>query len=414
VRLLIISLLVFSSWTSHPVFADKLSLADAIDSALKNNPEIYAAKSKWDASRSAASKSYSLPDPKIGAEFEGIPEGSADLGRAEMRFYTLSQMIPWPGMLLSDGSAASSRTDMQKFIYHSKEREIIRRVKSAYYDLAKSDELIKILSANIGTARQGYKVAQANYAAGKASQVEALKMQVELNRMENELSNMQDERSIKTLELNLLLNDVTDEAMVVDPLPVPGEELNRNRITDLTLENSPLLGMEKSGLEEARAMVGSARSTYMPETMVKWRSQKIGPAPGSNDLMFDLSLPLWFWTKQNRSVEEAERNVSSRQANLKVMQNMLLREVKDHLTMLGIFRRKVKLYDTALLASSRSALKGSLAGYKAGQVDFLMLLDSVRSYLDINKEYYESLADYNIKLAELEEVVGIDLKEAIK
>ena len=148
--------------------------------------------------------------------------------------------------------------------------------------------------------------------------------------------------------------------------------------------------------------------------MVKWRGQKIGPAPGSNDLMFDVSLPLWFWARQNRSVEEADKNVLSGQANLEAMRNMLRREVNEHLTVLSISRRKVKLYDTALLASSRSALKGSLAGYRAGQVDFIMLLDSVRSYLDISKEYYQALADYNIKLAELEEVVGVDLKEAIK
>jgi outer membrane protein TolC len=171
-----------------------------------------------------------------------------------------------------------------------------------------------------------------------------------------------------------------------------------------------MLGMEKSSLEEARAMAGAARSSYLPETMIKWRSQRVGPLPGSNDLMFEATLPLWFWARQNRSAEEADRQVASRQANLEVVKNTLRLELKEHLTLLGIFRKKILLYDKTLLPSARSMLQSSLTGYQAGQIDFLMLLDSIRSFRDISQSYFEALADYHIKLAELEEIVGQEIK----
>ena len=177
--IVLLPLLFFLALMTGSVLAEKISLSEAVDRALKNNPEIRSERNKWEATRSAAGRAYALPDPKVGADFEGIPAGSADLRQAQTRYYSISQSIPWPGMLLSEGSAASARADMQRFSLVAKERQIVKTVKSTYFELAKTDELIKIVSANIESARQGYKVAQANYSAGRASQVEALKMQVE-------------------------------------------------------------------------------------------------------------------------------------------------------------------------------------------------------------------------------------------
>jgi cobalt-zinc-cadmium efflux system outer membrane protein len=109
-------------------------------------------------------------------------------------------------------------------------------------------------------------------------------------------------------------------------------------------------------------------------------------------------------------LEEADKNISAGEANYQAMKNMLRREVKDRFTMLNIYRRKLKLYDASLLSSANSALEGSLAGYRGGKIEFMLLLDSFRTYLDINKEYYETLADYYTKLAELEEITGGSLQ----
>lgn len=410
-----ISIAVFLGLLICPVIAGKLSLNEAVNTARKSNPEIQAAKSRWDAARSAVLKSYSLPDPEIGADFEKIPSGSSDLRLAEMRFYKISQTIPWPGMILAEGGAAAARAEMAKYAYASKEKEVTRRVKTAYFDLSKTDKMIEIVAANVGVMQQAYRVAQANYSAGTASQVEALKMQIELNRLQNELESLRDERAEKNLQLGLLLNNSTEETLAVDPLP--GRyltDLNYEQTVASALQSSPVLKQEEKLLEESRARVGSARSNYFPETMIKWKSQKVGPTPGANDLMFDFSLPLWFLTNQNPQLKEAGSNLAAQEESVLAAKNLVRQEVKDRFTRLKIFRRKLKLYDSSLLASARSVLEGSLAQYKGGKIEFMTMVDSLRTHLEINQEYYEALASYHASLAELEEVVGIEFKEELK
>ncbi|MDI6731940.1 MAG: TolC family protein, partial [Candidatus Margulisbacteria bacterium] len=282
-----------------------------------------------------------------------------------------------------------------------KKRAVIKDIKSAYFELGKIDQLIKILGANVELMNQAYRAAQAKYSAGEASQVEALKMQIELNRTENELQNMKDERSVQNLKLSLLLNSASDEVYVVDPLPMPSAvELAAD------IEKLPRLKMEYSSLEEMRAMKGAALSSYFPETMLKWKSQKYGALPGSNTLMLDFTLPLWFPLRQNRTLEEADENIAAAEKNYQAMKNMQQREIKDFSTAAAILRRKIKLYDSSLIISSKAAVESALAGYRSGSIDFMLLLDSIRQYFAIDNEYYEILADYSIKLAELEEIAG--------
>lgn len=393
------------------VLAAVLPLSEAVELAIRNNPEIQSAKNGWEAAKAKVPAAYWLPAPKLGADFERIPAGSSDLRQAEMRFYNFSQMLPWPGLLWSEGQAASARAGMLAGAYQAKEREVIRQVKAAYYSLAKIDQVIKILRENVLLLRQAYKVTQAKYAVGSASQIEALKLQIELNRMENELTNWHEERTIKNLELNLLLNNPSEGKIAVAVLPAETTlRLEYPSLVEAALKNSPRLRLEASSLAEAQAMVGVAYATYFPETMAKLRSQKAGSSVGANDLMLEFSLPLWFLVRENRQLEEAQKKVKAAEASYQAMKNRLRQEVKEHFIMLGIYSRKLKLYEASLLSASSAALKTSLAGYRAGQTEFLDLLDSFRTALDINREYYETLTDYLTTQAKLEEIVGGELK----
>jgi len=58
---------------------------------------------------------------------------------------------------------------------------------------------------------------------------------------------------------------------------------------------------------------------------------------------------------------------------------------------------------------AEEALKSSQRGYEADKVTFLDLLDSVRSFLMFEQEYYRSQADYAQRIVELERVIGVPL-----
>jgi hypothetical protein len=54
-------------------------------------------------------------------------------------------------------------------------------------------------------------------------------------------------------------------------------------------------------------------------------------------------------------------------------------------------------------------LQSALAGYQVNKVDFLNLLDSRMTLFNYERELYDSLADYQMKRAQLEALVGKEL-----
>jgi outer membrane protein TolC len=70
----------------------------------------------------------------------------------------------------------------------------------------------------------------------------------------------------------------------------------------------------------------------------------------------------------------------------------------------------VKIYETGVLPQAQAALETARLGYEADKVDFLDLLDSQRTLREFQMEYFESLANLEIALADLERSVGVGIE----
>ena len=114
--------------------AKTLTLKEAVQTAIKANPEIKAYKATWESAKAKIPQAVSFPDPQIGLEYDQIPSGSRN-PEDGMKMYTAEQMIPFPSKIYTDWQIANSLADEASALYRSKALEIISDVKSAYYDL---------------------------------------------------------------------------------------------------------------------------------------------------------------------------------------------------------------------------------------------------------------------------------------
>ena len=89
------------------------------------------------------------------------------------------------------------------------------------------------------------------------------------------------------------------------------------------------------------------------------------------------------------------------------MRNMTLFDVKSFLIKAQTAQRLVELYQTSVLPQAEHALNVASAAYRADKMDFLELLDAIRSLLQFRLEHVEHLAQYEQFKAELERVVGV-------
>ena len=136
-KLLIMAISIFflsmqPSWASDE---KTISLRLLIDEALSNNPEIRASKERWEAAKTAIPQAKSLEDPLLSVMFDRIPDSSVNPGASMERVYSITQEFPYPGKLGLMGKMAEKEAQMIYEEYKGKERDVIRDIKAAYYDL---------------------------------------------------------------------------------------------------------------------------------------------------------------------------------------------------------------------------------------------------------------------------------------
>ena len=66
----------------------------------------------------------------------------------------------------------------------------------------------------------------------------------------------------------------------------------------------------------------------------------------------------------------------------------------------------MQLYEQKIIPAAQRSLDSAIANYTSGKLDFLRLLDAERQVNTQREMYYQSIAEYHRRLAELERAVG--------
>jgi outer membrane protein TolC len=412
---ILLSAILMFTFLTNAVYAQTLNLAELVDEALKNNPDILAARKRWEASTARIPQAKSLDNPTVGLEFKNIPRGTFRLNNTmpQDRMLLISQMFPFFGKLSLKGKIALIESQMSASEYKVKELEVIHEVKNSYYDLFMNEKEIDLNKESLGLLNSIARVAEANYAVGNASQEGLFKLHLEAVRLNNAILNLQQERLAKQTRLNTLLNREPESPLV---LPELGEditfELDLRRLYQTALLNQQELIIFSYAIEKDRYAKKLAKRSLFPDMMSEITLRGITSGmTGSWDLMLAFTVPFWFWTKQRYEVKEAIANLEEAEAAYTAMKNKAFAQVKALYTKIGIAKNKIKLYKTDLMPIVENTIEVSLSAFASGKGNFMALLDNQRMLIETKMDYYKALVEYNMGLAELEHAVGVSFAE---
>jgi len=392
---------------------ENINLSLLIEKTLKQNLQIEVAKYKYEASKARIPQASSLEDPqfeykydKINASMDAVMEGKT----APMRTFGVSQEIPFPTKLILRSQIAVKESQMAYEEYKEKENEIISQAKSLYAQLALIYKSIDTTKENKAFLEQLAKTAANQYSAGRAKQEDALKAQLEIAKMESELIMLEQRRQVSQAKINVLLNqEPSIELGKPELIETKEYKFNLEDLNKSARDNRPELKAFRFALERARKTYSLAKEGFLPDFMIKYERME-----RDNNLkewagMVGVSLPIWFWQKQNFNVKEMLKELKAMEAEFKDKENMVLMEVKEAFSESEALKKLAILYRTTYVPQAEQLLKSSSASYEANQVDFLNLLDSERMVLEFKLDYFKTIIDLEISIAGLEKAVGIDI-----
>ncbi len=406
VSLILFSQLVKAEEMAHAIHSDKTlesvsSLNATLNEAEKSNPEILVAKKKWEEERAKILAAGSLPDPEVGVEFWGKNE----------TWYDVSQTVPFLVKLPLKAQSQAHEANREKGFYEAKQKEILQKVKAAHYAYFLAWKEIEIFEESVSFLKQFSTVAENKYSVNQTSQANVLKAQLEYSKTLNTLETLKQEKEARAAELNALLDRIPDS-----PLPKPAEpslpvaSLDYASLEKIAWQNRPELHAARHHVNHMGADLAVAQADFLPDATVQYSRRTFkNDMPDDNIVMVKFNVPfLWFW-RQGAMVDAAAKAKEGAEAELRSMETMTRSDLKGLLVKTQNARRLVELYRTTTIPQSEIALKVSLKGYEAGTEGFVDVIDSERSWLGFQLEYYQYLAEYWSYLASLERLVGRDL-----
>lgn len=417
--LLAITVVSLSCWTGtcHVASAadhtdrPPLVLPDLIDETLARNPELVAARKQWEAATKRVVPALSLEDPTLSVHWWNVPQ-SFNLGRAENTIIGLSQAFPFPGKLVLREQVARRSAEITEQALCAKERELIARLKQAYYDLFLAHKAIRIHHEQVQLLRQFVEIADARFRAGKGSQADVLKAHVELSLLHQQLPVLEQRRETAAALLNTLLGRDP-----LSPLGVPQEPplmplgATIDDLYRLALNARPELKAAELAVQQHEHSYALAQRQYFPDFNVQvQRFQNVQSNDGFGAYMA-MTIPFSFWTrpKYEAGVQEAAASVEAARAQRHTLENLTRFQVKDLLARIRANEQVARLYHTTILPQAAQNLEAARAGYRVGKEGFLDLIDAQRAWQRFHEEYYRVLVEREHRLAELERVIGVDL-----
>jgi outer membrane protein TolC len=400
-----------------PDTAGTVQLTDLIAELLQANPELAAARKRYEVALTRPSQEGALPDPRltVGWISNGSPLPWAGLGIEPTSNigFQVAQAIPYPGKRTIKSGVARKDAESEAQMYRARELNLVAQLKSSFYELRFLYEADDILKRNQILLQQLLNAAEARYAVGKAMQQDLFKSQVEISILDNKLIVNEQKRARVNAEISALLNRPPGSNLSQpEPAGTLPELESLPSLQNLAGTASPLLRAQQSIIDGKQLGLQMAHKDYYPDFDVMGGYYSQGQMKDMWEFKVQVNVPIYFWRKQRYALEESSLRLVEAQKTYRSTDQMLGFQIRDRYLAAEASKKLLELYAKRIIPLAQFALESSLASYETGGVDFLTVLSNFNSILDNEMSYYERRTEYLKALAGLEELVARPLDRA--
>ncbi len=391
----------------------RLNVDQLVYEALQNNPEILAAKKKWEAYKEKIPQAKALEDPMFGFGIVDLPTSFSFHQEAmTMKEFSISQRFPFFGKRKLMGEIAGKEAEAVFTDIQGKIHQVIRDVKSAYYELSHIYRTTQVTRKNKEILENFAKIAETRYSVGEGVQQDVLKAHVEVSKMVDDLITLDQKKKALEAKLNALLNRAPEtpvgepEEVVFKKFPYSVEELQR-----MASEMSPTLRGMRKMIEAKEKAYALAKRGYYPDFNLRFAYGQRDKLMGvrQDDMltgMVEINIPIYYKWRQEPKVAETKADVLNWEAQYRATKNEIFYMIADGAAMIHQRERQYELYRTGIIPQASLQVNSALSAYQVGKVDFLTLVDSQLSLYRYEIEYHQAITEYEKSIANLEAAVG--------
>ncbi len=388
----------------------ELSVDQLVAEVEARNPSLQAASAAWRAATERYPQVVALDDPMfvsmIGPQGVGMDNGGGWMVAA-------SQKIPWAGKRALRGSAADAEADAMKGDVGDVRLRLKEAARSAFYDyyLARREKDVNLETGRLLT--QFREIAWNKYQVNQTTQQDVLQADVELAKLETRLAELTRDEQIAVARMNTLLHRAADHPLPPPPEKVAGPESlpSAETLQSMAAANRPDLYAICSRIRAEESNLALACKDYYPDLNLAAKYDGFMPEAMRPQVGVELNVPLQR-SRRSAAAREASERLLQRRAEYQEQLDRVRFEVQSTLDAAAQSQRVIHVYEEKILPATRRSAEAALTNYTNGKLDFLRLIDAERQVYAQREMYYQSIAEYHRRLAQLERAVGCSVLDA--
>ncbi len=400
----------------------KISLQEAIETALATNPQLKMAKLDTQIAQNDIKTANRLQNPAI-STFQNIGRFGKENPQQLGFDYTI-EILKRSKRKDVAYSKSLAIYDIQKFL----EQSLILEIKKTYIDLLLKKSNLKVVEEQKNLAKGLYESALREEKKGKISKSDLIQTKIALNRAivyynvarsevifaQNRFNTVMNTSNINfdTKEENLERNWA--ELYTYNPQK---DNLSFDKLKQYALENRYDLKSAKQEITTAQKKLAMTKSKKIPDLTfgAGWAYQ---PKGATQDDSFRsggyagaslVNIPLIYQYKPE--IESAKLEVEKAQLKYEDMIIDATRNITDAWEKFSITKDTLNFYDKELMNNSQELLKVAREGLRKNDNELTSYLFSKKLYFELMLEYQNALGDYYISWAELLRELGATIED---
>lgn len=408
-----------------------LTLDKALEIALDENPTIkvaaeeialkkVASKEAWQSLLPEASLNGSLDHTIKAAEMK-LNDMSFKMGQDGTNTANAGLSINLPLFAPAVYRAMSmTKTDIELAVEKSRasELDLINQVTKAYYQLMLAQDSYEVLQGSYKLAEDNFNVVNAKYQQGAVSEFDKISAEVQMRSIKPNVISAANAVTLAKLQLKVLMGITADVDIKTDDNLTNYESMlfaNHLKEEDMSLENNTTMKQFELNMKLLEKNVKSLKTNFMPTLSMSFSYQYqslYNPNinffdytwSNSSSLMFNLSIPLYRasnFTKV-KSARIQMRQLDWNRIDTERKLNMQVVSYRNNMT--ASSEQVVSNKENVMQAEKAVQIAGKR--YEVGKGTVLELNSSQVSLTQAQLTYNQSIYDYLVAKADLDQVLG--------
>lgn len=366
--------------------------------ALANNPSLGEALAKVRAARGRQLQSGFVPNPLAGYDAQNIGEA----GTAGQQGGYVAQQWVTGGKLRLNRAIGGREVQEKRYLVDAQELKVLTDVRVKFYQTLVAQQQVQLTRELLEVSTQLAESSKRLLAGQQISRSDLLLAEIEVQE-----SKIQSGSAVNTLAESQRQLAAVAGVDAIGPEPLTGNleadipTFEWEPLLSEVLSQNPELSAAWARVQMARVTVDRARRENIPNVNLAGSVAHMNQT-GDDMASVQAILPLPIWNQNQGNISAAIGDLVAAENRLRRMELDVQEQLAAAFRRYATARLQVERYGQDIVPRAAESLELVRVGYREGQVDFLSLLTSQRTFIRVNLAYLAALGELRQACAVIE------------